>query len=291
MDVLIQVFECIDNKYTMVKEINNNKLEKRIRELEKENLRLKEERDLFKNLTETVKEAYVVFNRKSIIYANTALEKIFRLKSNQAYENPFQIETFIHPEDKEKYLNNLKKEKKAAHNLRGDHYRIQHHNGEINHVWIHHTPLLRKNTKDSFYITHIRDLASDQNTAAALPTPDDQKLAILNNIPYLAWLKDVNGQYILANQMMAESYDVPPASITGKTDFDICDKQKATELLESDKQIITSKKGQFFKQIEILHGKTCWYDTYKSPVFDDQGRVIAIAGISRDIIQNIWGRK
>ncbi len=112
---------------------------------------------------------------------------------------------------------------------------------------------------------------------------ESQSSTILDHIPYITWLKDVSGRYITVNQAFADSYRLKPEDIVGKTDFDICRKEKADEFHKSDQQVIQSKKEQFFKQREELPGGTAWYDTYKTPVFNKAGEVIGIAGISRDI--------
>ena len=109
---------------------------------------------------------------------------------------------------------------------------------------------------------------------------------ILDNIPYLVWLKDTEGNYIHVNKAFADSYNLKPEDIIGKSDFDFCPPDKAREFRNSDEQVIISKKRQFIEQYERLDSGASNFETFKTPVFNDQGEVTGIAGISREIADN-----
>ncbi len=114
----------------------------------------------------------------------------------------------------------------------------------------------------------------------------DLQRKILDNVPYLVWFKDVEGRYLEVNRAFADAYRMNPENIIGKSDFDLCSYDKAIEFQRSDKEVMLSKTRQFFEQIEHLFGGTTNFETYKTPVFDNQGHVIGIAGISREISDN-----
>jgi PAS domain S-box-containing protein len=109
---------------------------------------------------------------------------------------------------------------------------------------------------------------------------------ILDNVPYLVWYKDREGYYLHVNQAFAKSYRMKVEDIIGKTDFDLCPYHKALEYQQSDSLVIQSKSRQFFEQIESLFGGMANFETYKTPVFNDNSEVIGIAGIAREISDN-----
>jgi PAS domain S-box-containing protein len=119
---------------------------------------------------------------------------------------------------------------------------------------------------------------------------DIEKL-ILDNIPFLAWYKDCSGRYLTVNQTFARSYGLQPEDIIGKTDFDLCTKDKALEYQQSDDEIVKSGEKQFVEQVEDSSKGRMLFETYKSPVFDDRGRVIGISGISRNVSDSTWMEK
>jgi len=72
---------------------------------------------------------------------------------------------------------------------------------------------------------------------------NDVQQAILDNIPYLAWLKDGEGRYILVNQAFAGLYHTQTENIIGKTDFDLCTRGKsASNFREATRKSSTVEK-------------------------------------------------
>ncbi len=120
---------------------------------------------------------------------------------------------------------------------------------------------------------------------------NDLHQTVLNNLPYLVWFKDTNGRYLHVNKAFSEAYRLKAEEIIGKTDFDLSSKSKALEFQKSDNEVIESKKRQFIEQVEILFNTDTNFETYKTPVFDENGEVIGIAGISREITDNLQMEK
>jgi PAS domain S-box-containing protein len=115
--------------------------------------------------------------------------------------------------------------------------------------------------------------------------------ALLENIPYLAWLKDIEGKYLLVNKAFADLYHISTDHIVGKTDFDLCSREKALEFQKSDEEVIKSRKQHFIEQVESLPLGNALFETYKTPVVNKKGKVVGIAGISREITDRTWMEK
>jgi PAS domain S-box-containing protein len=113
----------------------------------------------------------------------------------------------------------------------------------------------------------------------------DLQRTILDHIPYLVWFKNNEGKYLEINKAFADAYRRNPEDIIGKSDFDLCSYEKATEFHKSDEEVRLSRKRQFFEQIETLFDNDTNFETFKTPVFDDSGNVIGISGISREITE------
>ena len=114
---------------------------------------------------------------------------------------------------------------------------------------------------------------------------------ILDSIPYLAWYKDAEGRYTMVNDAFARAYHLQPDDIVGKTDFDLCAREKALEFKQSDEEVIRSGEMQFVEQIEEFSKGQKVFETYKTPIRNDQGRIIGISGISRDVSDSTWMEK
>jgi PAS domain S-box-containing protein len=108
---------------------------------------------------------------------------------------------------------------------------------------------------------------------------------IIDNMPFMAWLKDKEGRFIAVNQLFADSCKKSVKEIIGKTDFDTWSKELAECYVADDLKVMTSNKQKSVEEpIDTLEGIK-WFETYKAPVHDKQGNVIGTTGFSRDITE------
>jgi len=107
--------------------------------------------------------------------------------------------------------------------------------------------------------------------------------AILNNMPFMAWLKDKKSRLLAANEAYAETTGLTLENIIGKTDFDFYPKNMAQKYVDDDGLVIETKKP--FNSEELIIGTkgARLHETFKSPVFDEKGNVIGTVGLARDI--------
>ena len=119
---------------------------------------------------------------------------------------------------------------------------------------------------------------------AKLRKVEFQQKAILNNIPDIAWLKDVQGRYIAVNEPFAKACGFKVEEIIGNTDLDIWPKELALSYRADDQNVIDSKKRKCVQERLVnQEGGEQWVETIKTPFFDDQGKVIGTTGIARNI--------
>lgn len=116
-----------------------------------------------------------------------------------------------------------------------------------------------------------------QNTA--------NQTAILNNMPFMAWLKDQKSRLLAVNNVYAKVCNTTIENIIGKTDFDFFPKEHAEDYIKEDMTVMETK--QTISSVDLIIGPDGerWHETFKSPVFDDRGNVVGTAGISRDITE------
>ena len=111
-----------------------------------------------------------------------------------------------------------------------------------------------------------------------------QQKAILNNIPDMAWLKDIDGRFVVVNDAFARACGFKADEIVGKTDRDIWPDDLARSYRSDDLEVINSKKRKCIEErVANKSEGEIWIETVKTPIFDDQGNVIGTTGISRDI--------
>lgn len=111
--------------------------------------------------------------------------------------------------------------------------------------------------------------------------------AILNNMPFMAWLKNKESVLLAANNAFAEKCNTSVENLIGKTDFDFFPKEEADVYFKADQTVMQSKLTVASNEVISGADGTKWYETYKSPVIDNKGNVIGTVGLSRDISEMI----
>jgi len=109
--------------------------------------------------------------------------------------------------------------------------------------------------------------------------------AILNNMPFMAWLKDENGVLLAANEAYKKSCNLNQEDIIGKTDYDFFPKEYAESYTSEDRIVMETK--QTLTSEDLIWGPDGerWHETSKSPILDKKGNVIGTVGISQDITE------
>jgi|GEM_PF-1012792 len=128
------------------------------------------------------------------------------------------------------------------------------------------------------------DVTEMKQVTAALKVHQRRVQAILDNIPDLVWLKDVESRIVVANEAFARTCGSTPQGLIGKTDLDIWPEDLANAYRTDDREVMARcRKKQIEELIEDSLGKRHWVETIKMPVIDEYGNVIGTTGIARDI--------
>jgi len=108
---------------------------------------------------------------------------------------------------------------------------------------------------------------------------------LINTIPDLIWLKDAEGVYLACNPMFERFFGASEAEIAGKTDYDFVDKELADFFREHDNKAMAAGHPSSNEEslTFVADGYQGTFETLKTPMRDDQGRLIGILGIARDI--------
>ena len=110
--------------------------------------------------------------------------------------------------------------------------------------------------------------------------------AILDNFPYMAWLKNTEGRYLMANIAHANYARLKDYSeIIGKTDFDLWPKELAEKYRADDAEIIATRQQRRVEEPSFDGETTHWVETYKTPIIDKRGNVLGTVGFACNITE------
>ena len=138
--------------------------------------------------------------------------------------------------------------------------------------------------------THKQQLEAHvaQRTADILETQHKLR-ATLDAIPDLVWLKDADGVYLSCNPMFERFFGASEADIVGKTDYDFVDREQADFFREHDRKAMAAGKPSTNEEWLSFadDGSQGLFETIKTPMFDDAGKLVGVLGIARDITARV----
>lgn len=109
--------------------------------------------------------------------------------------------------------------------------------------------------------------------------------SLLNAMPDLVWLKDPEGVYISCNRAFEIFFGAPESQIVGKTDYDFVPRELADSFREHDlKSVLAAEPSRNEEVLRFAStGYVGTFETIKTPMRDNSGRLIGVLGVSRDI--------
>jgi PAS domain S-box-containing protein len=108
--------------------------------------------------------------------------------------------------------------------------------------------------------------------------------SLLDSIPDIIFFKDINGVYLDCNPAFAEFVGKSRDEIVGMTSYDLFDKDITDAFMDNDKRML--ELGRVWHNEEWItypDGRKILLHTAKSPYLGQDGTLIGLLGISRDI--------
>ena len=110
--------------------------------------------------------------------------------------------------------------------------------------------------------------------------------AFLDALPDEAWMKDAAGRYVVVNERFARTLDRARDELRGRTDEDLWPADVARPFVEADRQVLDEGVRTVFEHWGAGPlDRDRRYETIRAPVRADDGGVIGLVGISRDVTE------
>jgi diguanylate cyclase (GGDEF)-like protein/PAS domain S-box-containing protein len=110
---------------------------------------------------------------------------------------------------------------------------------------------------------------------------------LVRSIPDLVWLKDPEGVFLSCNPQFERAVAAREAEIVGKTDYDFVDRDLADFFRANDRKAMAAGKPSTNEEWITFaeDGYRGLFETTKTPLRDNTGKVIGVLGIARDITE------
>ena len=159
--------------------------------------------------------------------------------------------------------------------------------GEMNPVLIDD---IHDDTK--FILVIVKDITKwKQETEKALRSSETKYWQLLDNIPQRVFYKDTNSVYMACNPAFARDFGINPEEIAGKTDYDLYPREMAEFYRTSDRHVLNTHAPHRENEPYFVDGEELITEIQKTPVRDEEGKVIGILGIFWDITEPIKAKQ
>lgn len=191
-------------------------------------------------------------------------------------------------ENEEEHLKHLEHLKENGHDIFETKFRCKDGSLidiEVNVLFVHilDKPFLMTVTRE---ITQQKKAALDEKYRNKEFEKQSRFLhTILNTIPDLIWLKDMEGKYLACNKKFEKFYNAKESDMLGKTDFEFVDEKLAKFFREND--LASIKAGGSRTNDEYLNfadgSYSGYFETVKTPMRDKNGNDTGVLGIAHDV--------
>ncbi|MDI3288908.1 ATP-binding protein [Polyangium sp. 15x6] len=98
------------------------------------------------------------------------------------------------------------------------------------------------------------------------------------------FVKDLNLRYVMINSAGARVFGLVPEDVVGKDDNALFAQDDAAEIARRDREIMRTRRTTTYECTSTTSsGATRYWQSTKGPWYDEEGRVIGLVGISRDV--------
>ncbi|MEM2412224.1 MAG: PAS domain S-box protein [Candidatus Bathyarchaeia archaeon] len=243
---------------------------------------LSESEKRYRTLVEAAPDViYILSSDGTIISLNPAFERLTGWKPEEWIGRHFA--EILHPDDVPKAIENFHK------TLAGKPEPIEHRvrvksGGYLIGEFIS-VPLI-ENGQIVGELGIARDVTSRKKYEEDIQRISNTLHTLVQAIPDIVYLKDVERRYIIANNAFEKLVNLKMEEIVGKRDEDLLPHDLAEQCRKSDEAVLRNGTALRVEEYTVDEkGEKRIFETIKAPLFDRDGKITGLIGVSRDITE------
>jgi PAS domain S-box-containing protein len=281
----IKLLEEMSLDISFALEFIQHENERRIAEI-----KLQESNDLLVNLAALVPGVIYQYRlypdgHSQFPYSSPGIFDIYEVKPEDVIEDATPVFGRLHPEDFEHIVSSIQH---SANTLEHFHceFRVILPNQGLRWRLSDAVPQ-RMDDGSTLWHGIISDITDQKLIEIKLENERIRLRTLIETIPDLIWLKDPDGVYITCNPKFERFFGAKETEIRGKTDYDFLPVEFADFFRQKDKEAQIANKPRINLEWVTFadDGHKEFLETIKTPMYDSQGILIGILGISRNITE------
>ena len=134
-------------------------------------------------------------------------------------------------------------------------------------------------------VLNFRDVSDRVAAEESMRRTAELLKAVADGTTDAVFVKDRDGKYLLANSATARFVGRADGDVVGRTDAELFDPDSARRVAERDRQVMTAGAAETDVEVLTAAGVTRTYLATKAPYRDEDGAVIGVIGITRDVTE------
>ncbi len=223
---------------------------------------------------------YLCAPEERFLQVNSAFLQMLGYTSGAKLKTVTFTAIFINYEDKEKFFNSLKKERKVKS------FESVLKRSDQALVWVAITAACRfRDNKPKSISGIIEDITIRKEKEKVIALERDFLQGLFDNIPDAIYFKDQKNRITKVNKFYLQGVGLKPEEIIGKTDFYFFPPEQAKEMFKDDNYVLTTGRSIIGKVERTLLPSGRWNQviTTKVPAYDKTGTIVGTMGITRDM--------
>jgi PAS domain S-box-containing protein len=217
-------------------------------------------------------------------FISESILEISGFASHEFISGDMSYGRLIHPDDIERVDGEVSRRVDAGQFFSIE-YRLVDKNGGEHHMFERGMAVYGEKGEPLWLDGVIFDLTENKQTERKLLERELLLHSIIKNTSDAIFYKDREGRYLLANTATLRAVGRSEEEVLGKTDAELFPSESSEIIRKNDLSVIESGQSLIAEEsLKTAYGDTFW-QANKSPLFDNDGQVLGLVGISRNITE------
>ena len=130
----------------------------------------------------------------------------------------------------------------------------------------------------------VQDMSEPYRMQGELRRAMRYQRALLDNFPFMVWLKDRDLRFLAVNRPLAEAGGLAhPDDARGLDDDDLWPTEQAIAYRVEDIEVLQSRAPKYSESVIDSGDRRQWFEAWTAPVLDEDGGLLGTVGYARDI--------
>jgi PAS domain S-box-containing protein len=156
--------------------------------------------------------------------------------------------------------------------------------------WINvvYTPTRDAQGMPDGWVAVVLDVTQRQRMEQALRESEQRFARFMHHLPGLAWIKDMKGRYVYANDSALKIFRCTRDRLYGRTDEEVFSAETAAQFKQNDHRALTSEAGvQIIETLEHADGIVHHSVVSKFPILGPKGSPALVGGMAIDVTDRL----